>query len=234
MFLNINKTALAILIMASGISAASAQIVQVNITATTEPTACVPTLTRGGVIDYGNIKANTLSQDAYTVLPEKNVDFSVRCDAPARVAIRAVNDRPGSMAGVTENAAGIAPAPVALFNQSNWVGAGLGMDGTSRIGGYGLRIDSSSATADGQGVSGIYNTAESFTTPWIDSPGGNLYGTVGVHSLSWAMPGSLDPVVATTFAGRISVQAYINRASQLDLSHAVHLDGQTTLELHYP
>lgn len=234
MFDKSKKTMLVAALLICGIRSALAVSVDVNISGTVIPTACTPTLSGGGVIDYGSIRANTLSADAYTVLPEMKLDFAINCDAPARVAIHAVNDRPGTMAGVTEAANGVAPVPAAIFGGSAGMfdGVGLGMDGTTRIGGYGMHIRMSSVMADGVGVVTLISDSTDGSAAWNGSPAGGVYHTTP-RIISWGATGSTTPTAFQTLTGSISVQAYINRASELDLSHSVNLDGQTTLELVY-
>ncbi|MBE4810062.1 MULTISPECIES: DUF1120 domain-containing protein [unclassified Enterobacter cloacae complex] len=231
---NFIKTALAAALLVSGINAASAESVQVNVIGTIVPAACTPTVSGGGIIDYGNIKASTLSADAYTVLPVKSVDFAINCDAPARVAISAINDRPGSMAGVTESSIGTALTPVGVFGyRANYfAGAGLGLDGTKRIGGYAIQVAPSTVTVDGNKVDSIEVNNGRGEGPWHASDGAP-YNAAYLRSISWAETGSLTPVAFKTLAGTLNVQAYLNKASELDLSHAVKLDGQTTLEVVY-
>ncbi|MBE4810069.1 MULTISPECIES: DUF1120 domain-containing protein [unclassified Enterobacter cloacae complex] len=234
---NFMKTAVTAALLVSGIHAASAESVQVNVIGTIVPAACTPTLSGGGVVDYGNIKASTLSADAYTLLPVKSLDFAISCDAPARVALHAVNDRPGTLAG-GEVANGVGKAPVNVFGNTSglYPVVGLGLDGTKKIGGYGLTITGGTVTADGNPVDSITNAQNDGTGTWYSSGKGLGAGTPfswTPRSISWAQTGTLVPVAFKTLAGKLDVQAYINKASELDLSHAVKLDGQTTLEVVY-
>ncbi|EKS7202333.1 DUF1120 domain-containing protein [Enterobacter asburiae] len=224
------KSTLAVAIIASGINTAFAESVDVKVNGTIIPAACTPALAGGGVVDYGNIKASTLSADDYTTLPEKEIDFSITCDALAKVALNAVNDRPGTMAGVTEGYNGAATTPVPVFGVSSAMGVGLGLDGTAKIGGYAVRLDPAKVTADGSSVDGIKNGGAG-STDWTGSPG-SVFSNAPRY-ISWAKTGELTPVAFKVLAGKLGVQAYINKASELDLTHAIHLDGQTTLEVIY-
>lgn len=228
------KTALVTSLLVSGIQSASAENVQVNVIGTIIPAACTPTVSGGGVVDYGNIRADSLAADEFTMLPVMSLDFAINCDAPARVALHAVNDRPGTLAGSTEVAATAAgQAPVDLFGVSGnrYYAVGLGLDGTSQIGGYAMRINSDNVTADGNRVDGIKAPSADGSGGWSSSPG-SVFSNAP-RTVSWAQTGTLVPVAFETLAGQLEVQAYINRGSALDLSHAIHLDGQTTLEVVY-
>ena len=228
------KAALAALLVAAGINTAAAESVQVKVIGTIIPAACTPTVADGGIVNYGNIKANDLPADSYAQLEERHLEFGIDCDAPARVAIHAINDRPGSLAGAAESANGNGQSPVPLFSaQPSLVGvSGLGLDGTHQIGGYSLNISAGTVTADGVLVDSIENDTNNATGTWTTSMLGSPISTTP-RSISWAEAGTMTPVAFTTLRGLMAVQAYINRASELDLSHAVQLDGQTTLEVVY-
>jgi len=226
------KSLLALLLTASTCSAFAADSVDVKVIGTIVPAACIPTLPGGAVVDYGTIKADTISKTAYTVLPEKMVDFTIQCDAPAKVAIHAINGRKGSLAGATENQEGGAVAPVTRFGTAGTVAVGLGMQGASKIGGYGIRIISATATADGAPVSTL--TKAITGASWVNSAsGGVLYDSTWSRLVTWGAVGSKTPLAFTVFSGQLSVQAYINKGSALDLPQPVHLDGLSTLEMYY-
>ena len=83
------KTVLALALLATTASAFAADSVDVRVIGTIVPAACTPTLSGGGTVDYGTIKADTISATDYTVLPEKQISFLDPCDAPAKVALNA-------------------------------------------------------------------------------------------------------------------------------------------------
>lgn len=226
------KTVIALLLAASATSAFAADSVDVRVIGTIVPASCVPTLPGGTVVDYGTIKADTISKTAYTVLPEKMIDFAIQCDSPTKVTIRAFNGRKGSLAGVSENAEGGAVSPVSLFGSAGTVAVGLGMQGASKVGGYGIRFVSATANADGVPVSTLVKPVTG--TSWATSAaGGMLYDSTWSRLVSWGAVGSKVPVAFTVFTGQLSVQAYINKGSALDLTQPVHLDGLSTLEMYY-
>ncbi|MGF6562364.1 DUF1120 domain-containing protein [Erwinia aphidicola] len=225
------KTVLALALLATTASAFAADSVDVRVIGTIVPAACTPSLSGGGTVDYGTIKADTISATSYTVLPEKQVPFSIVCDAPAKVALSVVNGRPGTLAGSTSTGNGILPVGVFGGAASSVVGAGLGMDGTAKIGGYGLRIDSSTVTLDGVAADVIRREAGSVTT-WSADAVGSLYNN-GSRQTTFSAPASTTPQAFQALAGQIGVQAYINKGSELDLSKPVRLDGLSTIELVY-
>ena len=231
---NMKKTALAALIIASGINTAAAESVQVNVIGTIIPAACTPSVAGGGIIDYGNIKADTLSADDYTSLKQMQLGFEIQCDAPARIALHAVSDRPGTLAGGTEESYGVGVIPIKTFNgaQANWGGAGLGLDNNTPIGGYAMAILQGTVTADDNNVTSIFVENDKGIGQWNRSTTGSVLSP-RPRAVSWAAEGELTPVAFTKLNGTLAVEAYINKASELDLTHAIHLDGQTTLEVVY-
>lgn len=230
------KTVVALALLATTSTAFAADSVDVRVIGTIVPAACTPALTGGGVVDYGTIKADTISATDYTVLPEKQIAFSITCDAPAKVGLTVANGRAGSLAGAVESAYSAGTAPVQLFGLDYVAAAGLGMEGAAKIGGYGVRIDSSTVTADGAAVDSLradtnaQNTAINWTK---DAYAGIVYSPANQRMTSWAAPGTSTPVAFTALSGQLGVQAYINKGSELDLSKPVHLDGLTTITLYY-
>lgn len=226
------KTLLAVTLLACTTLPAMAESVDVSVVGTITPAACTPVLGGGGVIDYGVIPPASLSETDYTVLPERQIPISVTCDAPAKVALQAKSMRMGTTAGVTEGVTGSGASPVPIFSTANMHVVGLGLDGEAKIGGYGLRLVQGSATADNVAVDVIYQHTDMGDT-WIKSTSGSMFNAAIQRNVSWATTGTLTPVAFEAMSGTIGVQAYINKASELDLSKPVALDGLTTIDLVY-
>lgn len=229
------KTVCAIAVLAAtSLPALAASSVDVRVIGTITPTACVPTLAGGGTIDYGVIPPTSLATDAYTVLAEKQTTFSIVCEAPAKVAVQFVNQRVGSLATSTnETSTGgqINYQNITLFSGGNIYAAGLGLDGTSKIGGYGMRMVPGTYTVDGTtDVDNIFRVNSSGT--FAATASGYAFSNEK-RQISWASKGAILPVAFTTLSGQLAVQAFINKASELDLSKPVVLDGLSTIELVY-
>jgi len=89
-----------------------------------------------------------------------------------------------------------------------------------------------SVTADGNAVDVIYkSTAEGDNT--FDSGNAEFYSDKYDRLISWGATGTTTPVSFTTLSGTMEIQAYLNKASELDLTKEVQLDGLTTIELVY-
>lgn len=226
------KTACALTVLAASSTTvlAAGDSVDLTVTGTISPVACTPALSAGGVIDYGTIGVSKLTAGDYTTLAVKSLDLTVTCDAPAKVAIKAISGRLGSVVSDSaEGTEGFAVAPVDLFGESGVEAAGLGLDGADKIGGYAARIAPSTSNADSTAVDTIISANNG--TSWAATATPNI--TSNQKILSWAASGTTTPVALTTLTGTLEVQAYINKTSELDLTKEIALDGSTTIEIVY-
>jgi type 1 fimbria pilin len=199
---------------------AHAQSVDVSVIGTIVPPACVPAISGGGVIDYGNIPANTLSATGYTVLPAHTAAFTINCDAPAKVGVTAADNRASSMI------AGITAAIGSGYNDD--YNYGLGTVSGSNVGGYAMTI--SNATIDGTTLVQLRSTDNGAT--WAGSPSGALLHTGGAIR-SWGASVAAGPMAGRVIAGTLTVTAVLNKSTALPLSADVPLDGSATLSLVY-
>jgi type 1 fimbria pilin len=206
--------------------AASAQSIEVKVTGAIVPAACTPTLTGGGVIDYGNIPATTLKAAETNLLPLKTVDFSVSCDKAIKVGFKTVSNRLEVAPGIeaTANTIGSNAVPQ-MF--------GLGMDSAGApIGAWVARFNPTSATVDAA-ANDLLVSADAGKT-WGSDDNGRWVGAVGnaqVHT--FGAKATLAPAAGQVFAAKIDVEAMIDQASKLDTSKRIPLDGSATLEMVY-
>ncbi|WP_282677680.1 DUF1120 domain-containing protein, partial [Serratia marcescens] len=168
------------------------------------------TLAGGGTIDYGIIPPASLKKDTSTVLDEKQVDFSITCDAPAKVAVHATGSKADTAANVTATSSGYGQFWGTLFYVKGLSVDGLGKtDGGKKIGGYGIRLDRSAFTVDGNKADLISRGKPGEN--WVKNKHGSFYTAYNkeTYALSWAKPGTLEPIALKTVAGKLGVQAYI-------------------------
>ncbi len=209
-------------------SAMAADSVDVKVIGTIVPAASTLALEGGDSIDYGTIKADTLAQDDYTVLAEKNLNFSIKCDAAAKISIHGIDARADSI---------IRPVGK-TFGSTTITGTskmfGLGKADSKGIGSYLMWIEPDTVSLDGTtGADAIFTrTQPTSTAKWEKTDVKGVRPTQGYY-YSWAKAGSLLPVAFKTMTGALSVQAAINKGSELDLTKAVHLDGMSTIEVYY-
>lgn len=214
-----------------------AESVDLTVKGTLIPAACVPSIT--GEINYGNVTAAQLDDTEYTVLPQKTVGFAINCGGPVKVAIQAINGRPGSVAGGEETGDNnLAISPVALLGYSEIVVAGLGTNNGDKIGGYAIGLLADTLQADGNKM---FLKLRSMGDGWSDFSVGPIapiyyYYSVfdDVLTYSWANSATTqDPTAITNLSAQLVVQAYLNNTTALDTSGAVQLDGLATIELVY-
>lgn len=231
----IKKTACALAVLATTSTAVMAESIDVKVIGTITPPACKPTLGGGGTIDYGNIPVASLSNDTVTILGEKQVDFSITCDAPAKVAVHAVGSKADTATNVIKSPTGYDTFTGTLFGVTSLGVVGLGVSDGKNIGGYGIRLVPGSYSVDGTDADTIVR--KEVGGVWVLSKNyfaGSLFNTTYKDlQTSWAPKGQVIPMAFKTVAGKLGVQAYINKTSELDLSKPINLDGLTTLELVY-
>jgi len=218
-----NKTSHLVMagLLALGSASAFADSFDVKVTGKIKPGACTPTLAGGGTFDYGLIGVAELSPVAPTLLPVLSDSITITCDAAARVALSAQDNRAGTRA-FTGN--------ISFFGSSSPVTShfGLGSASGKNIGAFAFRFRTNTFQADGAAVDSIYSSTGGST--WVTSNG--VATNTGSYE-SWAKKGQTVPVAAKVFTGTLDVQAAINKTSNLDLSQEVNLDGLATVSLVY-
>ncbi|CAO96698.1 Conserved hypothetical protein (DUF1120) [Erwinia tasmaniensis Et1/99] len=199
---------------------------------TIKPSACTPVISNGGNIDYGIISTATLSTDSLTQLENKQLTFSITCDAPTRLALKTINGRPGTAADARGDEdgpfGGFTPMGISVENGKAVVGLGKSRD--KKIGGYNIMMDR--IYADDNPVNYLHKLLSSGSSSWDKM----LYLPFYLKEealISWSKPSGNTPVIFTNMTGTINVRAYINKTSELDISQPITLDGQTTIELVY-
>lgn len=214
-----------LLTMAAG-QAMAADSVDVKVGGTIVPPACVPAVSGGAVFDYGAIKAASLAKDDYTMLPQKSLTFTLTCDSPMKVAFKSLDARKGTQI----------PAPDS-FPQITTL-SGLGSVDNKNVGCYQMNINADFIKVDG--VSSAYNVirsndkgktwmaAASDYNSWLFLMDDGYY-----YSIASKNGGDNLPVPLTTMSGTINMSAALNKASELDLTKLINLDGQTTLQIVY-
>lgn len=230
--MNILLKTCVIAVLATISGTAISESVGVQVIGTIKPSACTPVISNGGNIDYGIISTATLSTDSLTQLENKQLTFSITCDAPTKLGLKAVNGRPGTAADASGDEdgpfGGLTPAGISTVNGGAVVG--LGKNGDKKIGGYNIMMDR--ITADGDPVNNLYRLASSSSTSWKKMLYLPFYLKEEILT-SWSKPSGDTPLIFTNMSGTINVRAYINKTSELDISQPITLDGQTTIELVY-
>ena len=193
------------------------------------PSACTVAVSGGAVFDYGTIKAETLATDDYTMLGVKTADLSVTCEAPTKVALLTTDMRADSVVAITGKKWAANGGTVDTSVSS----LGLGNANGAHIGAWAMWMEPATVKADGNSVIPIGTSTPLISADWgVPTSGTSWLAQTGFYK-SWAAPGTLTPVALTTLTGTLSVQAAINKGSELDLTQSITLDGLANIQIYY-
>lgn len=230
---SVRLIAAAVLSLAAGQAMAEGDSIDVRVTGQFIPPACVPAVSGGAVFDFGSIKAASLAQDDYTVLGEKVLNFTVKCDSPMKVAFKTVDGRAGTA---------VNPVGKQIYNVVTTAGdrsfLGLGSFEGKNIGGYKMIIYTGNGfpfSLDGRsGEFAGLQSADNGQTWKQSGYWNNMYfSPVPDFLSSVGIRGTGQPQAFTTLSGNIRVKAAINKGSELNLTKVIPLDGQATIQMVY-
>lgn len=236
--MNTKKIAVALAVLACSSGAAlAAQNVDVQVKGKITPAACNVFVAGGGIIDYGDIKSSQLAANGFTPLDHKELPIHVECDAPIHVALKPIDQRSASAANVDTSE---------IHSRYAQGFAGLGNHNQKSIGVYSMGLsdpyvetddDVPNADVPPPEFSGpaILTSATSHGGEWTSKHEGvtSFYRSGNVPAFIAIAGEEEQPTAFRSLEATINVQAYINKASELDLTSAISLDGMSTIELFY-
>ncbi|NVZ68979.1 DUF1120 domain-containing protein [Pseudomonas costantinii] len=195
------------LLFAAAGSAMAASSVDLTVTGLITPSACEPTLSGGGSVDYGKIAAKDLTVDDMTQLEIRNVAFNITCEAATLVALQGNDNRAGSD----------------YMNNGRLYGLGF-VNGTERLGDLSLSLKN--LVADGATPRSIRsnNNGTTWTTsiymapPWM---------------MSVADGTTVAPIPVTVLTGDLELNTWIAPTNELTLGSELPIDGSVTLQVIY-
>ncbi len=175
------------------------------------PSACTPSLSQGGVADYGKIAAKDLRSNEPTPLPITTLEFGVACEAATRFALNAVDNRPGSGTEASYS-----------------FGLGL-INETEKLGNFVMLLthyvaDNLPVTKLASRDNGATWDANSEDAIWMR---GRLAAFGDDSTGNWA------PSVMTRLSSDLIIQPYIAPSGELTLTQEQPIDGSATVELLY-
>ena len=195
------------LLITHGTLALAASAVDLSVKGAITPSACTPSLSEGGVVDYGKISAKDLKVDQQTFLDSQTVQFTVTCDAATLMAMEAKDNREGSDAN----------------NDEMEFGLGL-INGTEKLGGMELRLLNPVADSVPVATIGSYD-------------GGVTWGTernlMRNNLIAPAVAGVNTPIPVQLWTADLNVMPFIAKTSGLTLTNEVAIDGSVTLTVRY-
>lgn len=201
----------------TALPAISADTANIVIKGTIRPTACDLSLSKSGLVDYGSIRALTLSDSIINILPSIPITLSIRCDHPTRFAVRLSDGRPGTALAETSTE----------DTEQNF---GLGTAGNRNIGSIKVYRKGDSR-GDGNTTGHIYQFM-STEYDWYATT--EEYGINHRAFMAWAIPGARTPYAYSNMTQNLEVQARLPKKSDLpDFTDGLSLDGFVIMTLHY-
>ncbi|MHA6577529.1 DUF1120 domain-containing protein [Pseudomonas yamanorum] len=196
---------LATLLLAPAVFAASSTDLAVKGTIT--PNACDPTISGGGVVDYGKMTAKDLSADKPTSLPRQTLQLRIECNQKTLLAFSTIDNRAGTSA----------------INE-NWHGLGMTPD-DEKLGSTGFGLYN--AVADDAPAKTLVSSDGGIT--WRPSV---FLGHTSLTAIG-AAGNSLVPIAVTRFTADLSLYTMIDGADRLTVLDEIPLDGHATLQMKY-
>ncbi|MGE8150674.1 DUF1120 domain-containing protein [Pseudomonas vancouverensis] len=196
-----------VLLMTGTASAFAASNTDLTVTGTITPSACTPTLSNGGTIDYGKISAKDLNADRQTNLTTQQLQMNVNCDAATLMAIETKDNRLGS----------------AFINDTYDFGLGL-INGNEKLGAMSLSLVAQ--VADGAPARSI--TSEDGGSTWIFG----IY-IAKDNIISVADTSTAAPIPVQQFTADLRVSPRIAPTNGLTLTNEVSIDGSVTMTVRY-
>ncbi|ROM57721.1 hypothetical protein BK648_02835 [Pseudomonas poae] len=206
--MNLLPKALTAALLISGISPAfAASSVDLTVKGLITPSACTPSLSNGGAVDYGKISAKDLNVAQSTFLEQQTLQLTVTCDAATLMALEGKDNREGTDYG------------------NDFMEYGLGLiNGTEKLGAMTLRL--LSPMADGVAARTI-----------ASSDGGNTWFSdryfMRDNMVSVADTATIAPMPVQVFTADLIVSPEIAPASSLTLTNEAAIDGSVTLTVRY-
>ncbi|OAT32383.1 MULTISPECIES: DUF1120 domain-containing protein [Buttiauxella] len=221
------KLTLAISLLIAGISAAMAtETATLHVTGTLTNSACVPTLSNGGVADFGTVRLGELSATGTNQLGSRDLVLTISCDAPSKVAWTTMDNRSDSLATLPINNA-FADGSQSQ-NAINQFGVGKTTGGVN-IGAYTIAV-LSNVMADGANKSAI--SRDDGNTTWSPNSLGAMNNNA-TRKMTVADSATVDPISFTNATFPLRVALAIQGTQALAIADDTQLDGQTTISLVY-
>lgn len=195
-------------LLASTGHAVAASSVDLSVKGSITPSACMPSMSSSGTVDYGKLSAKDLNADKVTRLPSEYLQLRVQCDAATLYALQGHDNRAGS-------------AP----NDEGNFGLGL-INGDEKLGSFWVNLGA--AVADDVPSRFIFSHDGGET--WEPYVGGSLYvgGTTAVADNS-----SFTPLATKVLTAEMKILSLIEPTNKLTLTEEVPIDGSVAVTVKY-
>lgn len=194
--------------------------------------ACTPTLSNGGVVDFGTKYINTLSATTDNQLGYKDISLTITCSSATKVAWSITDNRADTMKKT--NIDNATASGYQVWSANGMFGVGK-TAGNVNIGAYSVATEKD-ITVDGSTKSLAISGAVTDDPVW--TPANNdpalIANNDGSNMFSVITPSTNDDLVAFTnavFPLRIALA--IQKTAALAITDNTPIDGQATITLHY-
>lgn len=232
------------LLLAGVISLAAAGIAHADSTAvlkvrgTLTNASCTPTLSDGGVVNFGKISMDNLSPTVANQLGYKDISLAINCQSPTKVGWSVTDDRADSNPLNELNKTQFKIIGSAFGGGDFWTRSmtyGLGKTGNNEnIGAFSISVLLDSVTADGASASAVtgYPSHPTMGDMWSENPYGAPHND-GTNVMTITHGDNGEPAAFTNAVFPIRVGMAIVNTDRLTMTDDTELDGQATLTLVY-
>lgn len=190
--------------------------------------ACSPTLTKGGVADYGHIFLGDLSPSAVNQLGHQNITLNISCPSATKVAWTLADNHGDTLPSPSVSVKNADAKGGSAFSSSSTAGLGK-TAGDVNIGAWALYVEPTGVKADGVSADLLEEVGE---MTWTKSTTGSVQMGNG-QGMTVASTGTTTPVSITSAEFPLVVSAAIQDTTTLAITDDTNLDGEATITLKY-
>ncbi|MBL5884001.1 DUF1120 domain-containing protein [Lelliottia aquatilis] len=215
--------AAAALVISTANSAFAADTADLKVQGTLIMGSCTPSLSSGGVVDYGSLPIASLSDTAVNQLGDKDITLTLSCTSPTKVAWTTMDDKSSSVVDTGPKVAEAVTSP------ANEFGLGETADHV-KLGSYGLVANYEKVTVD-SAPGHLADSVDNGAT-WAAEVSDVYNHPDGSRLITFADTLG-NPVEITTATDVLTVGASIQDTTTLAITDDTPLDGQATISVKY-
>ncbi|MDK9363660.1 DUF1120 domain-containing protein [Lelliottia wanjuensis] len=218
--------ATAALVITTAHSAFAADSTDLKVQGTLIMGSCTPTLSSGGVVDYGKISLGNLKTDAVNQLGTKEITLTLTCESPTKVAWSTMDDQSDSIVDTQPEIEGNPTTEVI-----DEFGLGKTAGGVN-IGSYSI-ITANNGDPIVDGLAGTVGISEDDAATWTKGGNGGAYSHNDGSRLMTYVDATGVPVAFTTASDILRVGASVQDTTTLAITDDTPLNGQATISVKY-
>jgi type 1 fimbria pilin len=196
---------------------AAGNTAELRVTGSITPSSCTPSFSAGGQINLGHITADSLNFNSSTKLPMQTTTLLIQCNAPTKVKVSIVDNRPNT-------------APLYFGEGSGQYFFGLGaVSNKNNVGGYRISPNTQEGSTGDSVKAAIIKSVDGGGT-WVKTDYSSALG----DGLQLSLMGSaVSPADYKVHKYSFYVEPFIDRSQLFDLRDKITLDGLATFEIEY-